>query len=324
MTLLQTPVKLPSSPPDKLDYGDRILSLGSCFSQLIGETLERVGHRIEINPFGILYNPLSVLTALERLSLQQPYTEAELIEHDGLYHSLDHHGKYSTVDPERTLSQINTAYFRAAKVLPDMKYLLLTWGTAFVYRLSSDGRVVGNCHKLPERNFERNLLSVDELVVPWQRWLDRFLPHHPNLHIIVSISPIRHLRDGAHGNQLSKATLMLMTQRLQQLYPDRLHYFPAYEIVQDELRDYRFYTEDMLHPSSQTIGIIANRFMSWLCNEATLEAMTHLARLRAEYEHRPLHHDHPEAELRREQLFVRLRAFARQYPRAELSTWFHD
>ncbi|KGN86114.1 GSCFA domain-containing protein [Porphyromonas sp. COT-290 OH860] len=324
MTQLQTVVKTPRRTFDPLDYGQGVMSLGSCFSEHIGAMLRDAGHSIVINPFGIQYNPLSILRSLMRLMEHRAYTLDELIEHDGLFHSFDHHGAYSSADPDRALSLINADYERAVQALPKTSFLLLTWGTAFVYYLKESSRVVNNCHKLPDYYFQRRLLSVGELVAPWQDVLGTLLAKCPELQIITTISPVRHLRDGAHGNQLSKATLMLMNEELHKLFPDRIHYFPAYEIVQDELRDYRFYAEDMLHPTAQTARIVGDRFVQWACSPECLEAMTHLARLRSEYQHRPLHADHPEADLRREQLLVRLRAFERRFPEADLSSWFSD
>ncbi|MDO4692398.1 MAG: GSCFA domain-containing protein [Porphyromonadaceae bacterium] len=324
MTQLQTAVKLPHRSFDPLEYGQRVLSIGSCFSEHIGSMLRDSGHSIVVNPFGIQYNPISILRSLRRMLGERCYTSDELIEHDGLFHCFDHHGAYSSADAERALEAINRDYERGVQALPKTSYLLLTWGTAFVYSLKDSGRVVNNCHKLPDYYFERRLFSVGELVDPWQTFLGEFLAKFPRLQIITTISPVRHLRDGAHGNQLSKATLMLMNEELQRLFPDRIHYFPAYEIVQDELRDYRFYAEDMTHPSTQTARIIGERFAEWCCSPECLEAMTHLARLRNEYQHRPLHPDHPEAELRREQLLVRIRAFEHRFPEANLASWFFD
>lgn len=322
MYSLQTEVGLPPSPERRLKYGDAVLSLGSCFSEHIGRYLTEQGHRVEVNPFGALYNPLSILQALDRLLEGEPFTEAELFEYDGLWHSSMHHGAYSSADPERTLELINADYTRAAQALPRLKYLLLTWGTAYVYEERSTGRVVTNCHKRPEREFVRRRLSADELTTRLLPRLKDLLDRCPELTIISTVSPIRHLRDGAHDNQLSKATLLMMDEALGTALGSRYHYFPAYEIVQDELRDYRFYAEDMTHPAELTIRIIRERLAEWLLSDEAQALGTEVDRLRRQWTHRPLHPDHPEYDLRRSQLETVIRALIVRHPEVDIRSWF--
>lgn len=321
MMKLQTPVVLPPAPKPLLGYGMNLISFGSCFSEHIGRRLADEGFHIEVNPFGVQYNPLSIAYALERLLSSSPYAPEELFVHDGLYHSFDHHGSFSAPSQEDALRGINVALERAALALQRADYLLITWGTAYVYELLSTGRVVSNCHKMPERMFRRRRCALPELLELWQGLLERLFDAYPNLRIIQTVSPIRHLRDGAQHNQLSKATLLLLCDALGEHFPGRVSYFPAYELVMDELRDYRFYAEDMLHPTEQTIRYIGDSFVSWLASPESKEVMPHIARLRREYRHRPLRDIDPEGELRREQLLLRIRAFAAQYPDVCLTSW---
>lgn len=312
---LQTKVRLPEAIAHRLDYGSQLLSLGSCFSEHIGKYLEHLGHHISVNPFGAVYNPASIAEVLERILHNRPLEGNELFEYNGLYHSRLHHGSFSRASLERALTTMNESYHEATKRLLDIDYLLITWGSAWIYEDLESGQVVSNCHKRPEREFARKLWSVEELVARVLPTLERLLALRPNLQIITTISPIRHLRDGAHGNQLSKATLLLMDERIRlALGADRYHYYPAYEIVLDELRDYRFYAEDMAHPSKQTQDYIAADFARWLMSDASYMLSQHVLRLKAQESHRSLHDDHPEYQLRQEQLRLLVDSFCASHP----------
>lgn len=323
MIKLSTTVKLPTAL-SSLNYGEQVMSFGSCFSEHIGKELYKLGYKIEVNPYGILYNPLSIHSALERILEERPYTADELTQHGGLWHSMQHHGRFSSASVEQTLEGINRAYERSVKSLKECKYLLLTWGTAFVYHQVADGRVVANCHKMAEHLFRRELITIEQFLTPWINLIGRLLDLQPELRIITTISPIRHLRDGAHGNNLSKATLQLFSERLRHHYPQHIHYFPSYEIVLDELRDYRFYASDLTHPSELTQLIITERLVEWLCSPESMAMHTHLMRLRSQYRHRPLHIDSLEYELQREQLLMLIRSVTLQHPEIELGEWFED
>lgn len=325
MTALQTKIRLPESPRALLRHGDKVLCLGSCFSENIGGYLSSMGHHIEINPFGTIYNPITMGQALERLVEGRPYDSTELFEFDGLWHSSMHHGSYSAASAESCLNKINADLKRAALLLTEAKYLLLSWGTAWVYKdLEHGGAVVSNCHKRPEKAFDRRLYSVEELTKSVQPILARLLELRPDLQIITTVSPIRHLRDGAHGNQLSKSTLLLMDESLRQDLGERYLYFPSYEILLDELRDYRFYADDMAHPSELAQRIIREYTGSWLLSDDAKLLGREVLRLKAQYEHRPLQEDHPEAELRREQLLLLIRSMQSLHPEVRIDSWFRD
>lgn len=312
---LQTKVRLPEPLRVRLSYGNQLLSMGSCFSEHIGNHLRHLGHHISVNPYGIVYNPVSIAMGLERLLEQCPYEASELFAWGGLYHSRGHHGSFSSASPERSLELINEAYGAATAHLGALRYLLITWGTAWIYSERATGEVVSNCHKRPERDFERRLWTVEELVARVRPVLTRLLEQNPELQIITTISPIRHLRDGAHGNQLSKATLLLMDEALRaSLGHERYVYYPAYELLMDELRDYRFYAEDMAHPSLQTQRYIAEGFGAWLMDTPTAQLAEHVRRLKAQVSHRPLHSDHPDWQLQQEQLAMLVDSFRLQHP----------
>lgn len=315
---LQTRIRLPEPLGRRLAYGDELISLGSCFSEHIGAYLAKAGHHISVNPFGAVYNPASIAQALERLNEGRAYQAEELIEFGGLVHSSMHHGAYSALTHGDCLARINEDYLPAVERLKNLKYLLITWGSAWIYEEEATGEVVSNCHKRPSRDFVRRLWSVDELVERVLPVLQGLLSRNTELQIITTISPIRHLGDGAHGNQLSKATLLLMDEKLRQYLGERYVYYPAYEVMLDELRDYRFYAEDMAHPSPTAQTIIAEGFSQWLMTAEATSLSVEVLRLRAQQSHRPLHPEMPEHQLRMEQLELLINSFRERYPQVLL------
>lgn len=257
----RTPTDITPLAP-RLRHSDKLLVMGSCFAEHIGGRLEKMKFRTEVNPYGVLYNPLSIAEALTRLIEQRPFTEEELHEFpDGGWNTWLHHSRYSHPDKQEALLAINTNMKKAWRQLTEANTLIITLGTAWVYKLADTAMVVGNCHKVPERNFTRQRLQVQEIVEALSTVILLINEINPKLRVLFTVSPIRHLKDGLHGNQLSKATLLLATDELCRLYPEKCNYFPAYEIVMDELRDYRFYAEDMAHPSMQAVDYVWECFV---------------------------------------------------------------
>ena len=263
----------------KIGYEDKILMLGSCFSDEIGEQMQRRYLNVTCNPFGTLYNPLSIAQALQMTDMPQ------LVEHDGLWHSMAHHGSFSRADQHEAKQAIRTSIETMQQALQEATVIIVTFGTAWVYEMN--GEIVGNCHKLPESCFTRRRLSVEEIVAAWRSILDRY----PDKHWLFTVSPIRHIRDGLHENQLSKATLLMAVEQLSSLEgrSGGVLYFPSYEIMLDELRDYRFYADDLVHPSSLAVNYIWERFVDTFCTPQTKnELVLQLKRWKHEH-HLPLH-----------------------------------
>lgn len=256
---LQTKISL-SKPVFSFSYPDRIILLGSCFAENIGERLQENKFNVDINPFGTLYNPASVASAIRALIRPEQYTREDLFENEGAYHSFAHHSRFSSLSDAEALDNMNSRLEKGADELRQANRLVITLGSAYVYRLKSNDRIVANCHKLPEKMFRREMLNVEDIVTEWKELLYSLWEHNSKIKILFTVSPIRHWKDGAHGNQLSKATLLLAVSRLQEIFPEQIDYFPAYEIMMDELRDYRFYANDMLHPSPLAIDYIWERF----------------------------------------------------------------
>ena len=238
----QTKVELPAGLPP-VSHAERILLMGSCFAENMGRLLAENKFRVDMNPFGILYNPLSVSTALVEILKGKVYQEKDLFLYKECWHSPMHHGLFSASSPEEVLEKINTRLSQAHRSVHELDWLMLTFGTAYVYEQKETRQVVSNCHKLPESCFNRRILSVDEIVNEYTSLITSMVARNSHLKVLFTVSPIRHIRDGMHANQLSKSTLLLAIDRLQQLFPDHVFYFPSYEIVLDELRDYRFSAE---------------------------------------------------------------------------------
>lgn len=311
---LTTPVNYFDPKQCQITYENALFFLGSCFSLEIGSYMKKAGFQTMINPFGVIYNPLSIARCLERLLDGEEYTEKELFEYDGLFHSFDHHGSFSHESEAKILEQINSCLDDGRKSLLTADRLFLTWGTAFVYNNIKDDRVVANCHKLPESFFRREMVSVDELLSVWTPLIERLLALSPDREIILTVSPIRHLRDGAVGNQQSKATLVLFCKALLERFSDRLHYFPAYEIMMDELRDYRYYADDMTHPSSLAISIIREYFVERYVPPKYKEAISSCIKLRQRLEHKSFHPNSPQSMLFESQTETLMNALLRKYP----------
>jgi len=279
-----------SVPPSdfKITHACKIAMQGSCFAENMASKLTNAGFSIDSNPFGIAYNPLSLSRNLNRLLDNQPFRADELIKDNDLYHSFSHHGRFSGIDPNEVLATINSRMEQSLVFLRAADFLIITFGTAFVYRLQSTGNVVSNCHKLPAKLFTYQRLTIETIVEEWNHLIIRLQTLNPSLRILFTVSPIRHWKDGAHENQLSKSILLLSVEELLR-NRSRCYYFPAYEIVMDDLRDYRFYAEDLLHPSSQAIDYVWEKFTeAWFDNE-TLKKAQAFEKVRRSLNHIPLH-----------------------------------
>ena len=269
----------------KIGYEDTVLMLGSCFSDEIGRQMAERKMSVTCNPFGTLYNPLSIAQAIHMTGLP------ELVEHDGLWHSMAHHGSFSRATKEEAEKAVAESIETMQRALEEVTVVIVTFGTAWVYELSAISHqpsvIVGNCHKMPEKWFSRRRLTVEEIVEAWQP----ILAQYADKKWLFTVSPIRHVRDGLHENQVSKATLLMAVERLVESQKSKVEsrYFPSYEIVMDELRDYRFYADDLVHPSNMAVEYIWERFCETFCTSQTINAM-HLAHKEWKFaHHRPLH-----------------------------------
>ena len=284
-TLVQLPEK-----QTEISHHHPIMIMGSCFSENLGNRLTDNKFNCTINPYGILYNPYSIASALDEIRRNKQYTEDDLFFWNGQWHSNMHHTLFSNDDKDACLRNINAHIQAAHFSLNQAKYLFITYGTAFYYETKDTNMIAGNCHKRPEKMFHRQIIRLGDTVYAHiQKQMQCLLHTYPDLHIIFTISPIRHAKDGFHENQLSKATLLLMANHFINEHPNRASYFPAYEIMMDELRDYRFYASDMLHPSETAINYIWECFAKTYFSKSTLLLMKELEEIRKSLNHRPFH-----------------------------------
>lgn len=274
----------------RLSHTDKLLVMGSCFAEHIGGRLERMKFRTIVNPYGVLYNPLSIVEGLMRLMECRFFTKEDLHEFpDGGWNTWLHHSRYSHPDKQAVLTAINENLRSASRQLLEGNMLIVTLGTAWVYRLLDTGEVVGNCHKMPDRCFVRQRLQVQEIVDAFSAIFHRISGFNPQLRVLFTVSPVRHLKDGLHGSQLSKSTLLLAVDALCEKFPERCFYFPAYEIVMDELRDYRFYAEDMAHPSQIAVDYVWQCFVEHCVDGVAQQFMQQWEKVVRALEHRPFH-----------------------------------
>ena len=293
MIKLRTEVDLPPFKK-KIGYRYPSMMMGSCFTENIGNWLYKLCFPVTVNPFGILYNPVSIANSLDILTSGKVFTQEDLFYYNGLYNSFAHHSRFSHPDCATALSLINAQARGAADDLKKCKHLFITLGTAWVFKHRTLGEVVSNCHKLPASTFERYRLSADEITALWISVTDRLLLLNPDLHLTFTVSPIRHLKDGAHENQLSKSTLLLAVDDLISHYgKDMISYFPSYELLLDELRDYRFYAADMTHLSETALEFIRDKFADSIIDTEALSISAELAKILPALEHRPFNKDEP-------------------------------
>lgn len=310
---LHTPVELPPGLP-QINHAQRLLLMGSCFAENIGMLLAESKFGVDLNPFGILYNPLSVSAALREAWSGKVYTEADLFFYRECWHSPMHHGAFSAATPQETLRNINRrlSSLRQETACPD--WLILTFGTAYVYERKDTGQVVANCHKQPERMFTRRRLTVEEIVEDYVPLLNDLWQRAPGMKVLFTVSPIRHVRDGLHANQLSKSTLLLAVARLQEIFPQAAFYFPSYEIVLDELRDYRFFADDMVHPSPLAIQYIWERFGRTFFTDDTRQVIEECDGIRRALAHKPFHPEAQEYKRFLGQIVLKIERLNGKYP----------
>ncbi len=255
-----------------INHIDTIVLMGSCFTDNIGSRLKNTLFNVDINPSGILYNPASISNAITNILTKRQYSADDIFfsQSDNQYHSYDHHSDFSGKSISETLAKINAKQTNAYNNLSTASALIITFGSAYIYALKSTGQVVANCHKQPTSLFNRRKLSVDEIVGMWDKPISEILNINPTINIIFTVSPIRHIADGLHENQLSKSTLLLAIEHLC-ANRNNVIYFPSYEIMIDDLRDYRFYASDMTHPSSVAIDYIYNIFVQSFFDSKTIK-----------------------------------------------------
>lgn len=285
MHTFRTPLPLLNYNFD-IRHDDPILLLGSCFAENIGTKLSYHKHTVVCNPFGIIFNSHSIDRLIERVVQGQSFSEEEIEEHEGRHFNWLVHGRLNAQTRARSLSQCNDAFEITRTALKECRYVFITLGTAWVYTLKSTGQIVANCHKVPNDQFEKKLLSPPEIHRSLEGIMQNILSINPDARIILTLSPVRHLRDGIIENQRSKSLLHATIQEITASHK-HVSYFPSYELLLDDLRDYRFYARDMIHPSDEAIDYIWEYFKKVFFREETLHLVNRVADIQQKLHHRP-------------------------------------
>lgn len=271
---------------DKISYEDKILMMGSCFSENIGERMKKFKLDADINPNGILYNPAAINTALKRYINNKILVEKDLFYANETWNSWEHHSKFSNPDKQICLDEINNKIEASHLRLKEGKWLFITFGSAFAYKNNNEKIVVGNCHKIPQKEFTKSLLSVESIVEEYSLLFEQMKIFNPSLNVVFTISPVRYIRDGIVENNLSKSVLIQAVHKLTESFSN-VFYFPAYELVMDDLRDYRFYNSDLVHPNGQAIDYVFEKLLDVAFNNENKSLFEKIKDIVAAGEHRP-------------------------------------
>lgn len=268
---------------DGIVYGDKLLFLGSCFADEVGKLCRGAGFDAEVNPFGVQFNPASIAWSVELLGGNRLFTEDDVVEVGGeFYCTFNHSTEFWNRSADGLLESVNSSLISSRKHFAESKWVIVSLGTSWVYRHKERGCCVSNCHKQPSQMFEREFLSVGQSVELLKGMVERF----PKKQFVFTVSPLRHLKDGLHENQLSKSALLLAVDQVCTMFGNA-QYFPAYELLLDELRDYRFYKEDMIHPTEQAVCFIWDKFIGFGIAGSEREAMQLASEFSAMNRHRP-------------------------------------
>jgi GSCFA family len=288
---LLTQISLSPEQP-AIDFNSRILLLGSCFSENIGGKLDYFKLQNWQNPFGIVFNPISIQNLVVRALNSGPFERKDVFNHNGIWSSFEVHSSHSSFHENELLDQLNNVLESFRNQLSTASHIIITLGSSWIYRSKETQEVVANCHKVPQTNFYKELLSIDEIVRSLSIIVDEIKKVNPTVALIFTISPVRHIKDGIVENAISKAHLIAAVHQAL-LEADSCHYFPSYELMMDELRDYRFYADDMIHPSELAIQYIWEKFKQvWVLPE-TEDLLNEIDGIQKGLAHRPFH---PESE----------------------------
>ncbi|HLF52374.1 GSCFA domain-containing protein [Flavobacterium sp.] len=280
----QIPISKSNFP---LDYTSVMVSLGSCFAVNMAEQLDYFKFQNTVNPFGILFHPLAIERFIDFTVSQKVFTEKDIFFHNERWHSFDAHSDLSNSNKEALLQNLNQIIEHSNTRIKEATHLIITLGTAWVYRKIESDAVVANCHKVPQKQFEKELLSVDTIKQSLESIISLITSVNKEAKIIFTVSPVRHIKDGFVENQWSKANLISAIHQTISTKKSTINYFPSYEIMMDELRDYRFYAEDMLHPNQIAIDYIWQRFKETWIAESVYKTMDEVDAIQKGLAHRP-------------------------------------
>ncbi|WP_205503022.1 GSCFA domain-containing protein [Rufibacter psychrotolerans] len=299
-----------SPAPHRFSRTQGVFTMGSCFAEVMGHKLQEAKARVLVNPFGTIFNPLSIHKLL-RTALTQDIgdLEAGLVEQNGIWHHYDFHSAFSHQSPTELLQILHTQLEQAHRFLRQAEVVMLTWGTSMVYERQDTGVLVANCHKVPQKAFTKRLLTLQEIEQDTRQTLELLQQHCPHQQVILTVSPVRHLKDTLPLNSVSKSLLRVAAHSALQQHPN-ITYFPAYELLLDDLRDYRFYDSDLIHPSPMAEEYIWQKFIAAYADQAFSEFLPRWAQLQRELAHKPFHPQSPAHQRFLQNLLAKLQALA--------------
>ncbi|MCV9926590.1 GSCFA domain-containing protein [Flavobacterium sp. LS1R49] len=307
----QIPISQSNNP---IDYNSRVLSLGSCFAVNMAEKLDYFKFQNSCNPFGILFHPLAIEKLISFAVLHKTFTKEDVFFHNERWHCFDSHSDLSNPNKEDLINNLNEIIERLYKQLTDSTHVIITYGTSWVYRNIESRELVANCHKVPQKQFTKELLSVDTITESIKRTIDLIASINPAAKFIFTISPVRHIKDGFVENQLSKSHLFTAIHATFDFRLSTLSYFPSYEIMMDELRDYRFYAEDMLHPNQIAIDYIWERFSENYISKDGITTMQKISEIQKGLSHRSFNPDSEQHRIFLSKLDNKIKTIAEKLP----------
>lgn len=272
----------------KITYQSSVLTMGSCFADSMGKRMVDNKFNVFPNPFGIIYNPVSIIKLIH-FAIDETYPDDDTyIKSQGVYYNYDLHSEFSALTVEELKLKVEGAIISTHKFLQEADWIFLTFGTAIGYILKENNQLVANCHKVPAKQFEKHFLTQKQIISSFENLFQQLTAFNPGLRIILTVSPVRHLRETLELNSVSKSILRITCHTLQEEY-EAVSYFPAYEILLDDLRDYRFYASDMLHPNETAEDYIWDKFMSAYFDEFTCDTLSEWVKVKRALDHRPFH-----------------------------------
>jgi hypothetical protein len=287
----QIPISKTNNP---IDYNSKIISIGSCFAENMAEKFDYFKFQNETNPFGIIFNSVSIEKIISRIIKKEFYTEKDIFFYNERWHSYEVHSDLSNSDRQELLETLNKAISETYKNLKEATHIIITYGTSWIYRNTESDQIVANCHKVPQKQFSKELLSVEVIQKSIQNTIDLIQVLNPDINFIFTVSPVRHIKDGFAENQLSKSHLFAGLYQVLKTHNSEFithNYFPSYEIMMDELRDYRFYAEDMLHPNQVAIDYIWHKFSENYISEDSISTMQEVSEIQKSLRHRSFNPD---------------------------------
>lgn len=297
-----------------INYDSKIMLLGSCFAENMGEKFQYFKFQATTNPFGIIFNAVSLEKLIRRAVENRMFTENDIFFHNDLWHCFEVHSELSNPDKDAFLESLNDLIRLTNQQLNDSTHIIITLGTSWVYRNIESNEIVANCHKVPQKQFKKELLSINQTEESLQNIVSFIHSVNPNCNFIFTVSPVRHIKDGFVENTLSKAHLVAAIHKTITNNPSLITYFPAYEIMMDELRDYRFYAEDMLHPNQTAIDYIWIQFFENYISESEFGLMNEICSIQKGLKHRPFNPNTESHQKFLNQLDLKIQTIQNQHP----------